>query len=217
MTPSRAPTAGTWDLIRINKTLHFVGNLHRQGEYVVNTHKQIWAAIGLVAALSVGATLTCTARAEEYHTFHVVGHLKLPATKVPNDFHHLHVSETDSQRFVTVSDSNNIMTIVDVTDRTHPTLTRQVVLPTVVAHGDPVILMGGVALVTEAASKPATPEVRTVSIVSMKGQTESDVTGRFENVTGIEVDATQTHIYLISGNDLWILGGREEWGAFFRK
>jgi hypothetical protein len=183
----------------------------------VNARKQIWAATGLVAALAVGATLACTAWAEEYHTFHVVGHLKLPATKVPNDFHHLHVSETDSQRYVTVSDSNNIMTIVDVTDRTHPTLARQVVLPAAVAHGDPVILMGGVALVAKGTSKPENPEVRTVSIVSMKGKIESEVTGRFENVTGIEVDETQTHIYLISGNDLWILGGREQWNAFFRK
>jgi hypothetical protein len=170
-----------------------------------------------VAALALGATLTCTAMAEEYHTFHVVGHLQLPATKVPNDFHHLHVSETDNQRFVTVSDSNNVMTVVDVTDRTHPTLTRQVVLPTVVAHGDPVILVGGVALVTEGISKPETPQVGTVSIVSMKGRLESEVTGRFQNVTGIEVDATQTHVYLISGNDLWILGGREQWSAFFTK
>ena len=170
-----------------------------------------------MAALALGATLTCTAKAEEFHTFHIVGDLKLPATKVPNDFHHLHVSETDSQRFVTVSDSNNMMTIVDVTDRTHPTLTRQVVLPTVVAHGDPVILMGGVVLVTQGTGKPETPEVRTVSIVGMKGQTESEVTGRFENVTGIEVDTTQSHIYLISGNDLWILGGREQWTAVFKK
>jgi hypothetical protein len=175
----------------------------------VNAHKQIWTATGLVAALALGTTLTSTARAEQYHTFHVVGHLRLPATKVPNDFHHLHVSETDGQRFVTVSDSKNIMTIVDVTDRTHPTLARQVVLPAVVVHGDPVILMGGVALVAEGTRKPETPEVRTVSIVSMKGHIESEVTGRFENVTGIEVDETQTHIYLISGNDLWILGGHE--------
>lgn len=183
----------------------------------MNAYKQIWAATGLVATLALGATLTGTAGAEEYHTFHIVGHLKLPATKLPNDFHHLHVSETDNHRFVTVSDSNNIMTIVDVTDSTHPTLARQVVLPAVVAKGDPLILMGGVALVTEGTSTPVTPEVRTVSIVSMKGKTESAVTGRFENVTGIDVDTTQTHIYLISGNDLWILGGREQWTAFFRK
>ena len=51
----------------------------------------------------------------------------------------------------------------------------------------------------------------------MKGKIDSEVTGRFENVIRIEVDETQTHIYLISGNDLWILGGHEEWGAFFRK
>jgi hypothetical protein len=177
----------------------------------MNAHKHIWAATGLAAVLVLGTTLSYTARAEEYHTFHVVGHLKLPTTKVPNDFHHLHVSETGGRRFVTASDSSNIMTIVDATDRTHPTLARQVVLPAAVTHGDPVILIGGVALVAEGNSKPEIPAVRTVSIVNMEGQTESKVTGRFENVTGFEVDATQTHIYLISGDDLWILGGREQW------
>jgi hypothetical protein len=183
----------------------------------MNAHKHIPVATGLVAALALGATLTHTARAAEYLTFHVVGHLKLPATKVRNDFHHLHVSETNGGRFATVTDSNNMMTVVDVTDRTHPTLARQVRLPAGVAHGDPVILIGGVALVTEGAGKPETPEVRTVSIVNMNRHTDCRVVERFENVTGLEVDATQTHIYLISGDDLWILGGREQWAAFFTK
>jgi len=173
----------------------------------VNVHKHIWIAIGLVAAVVLGATST-SAWADEHTTFHVVGHLKLPATKIPNDFHHLHVFETNGQRFVTVSDSNNIMTIIDVSDRTNPTLARQIRLPAVVAHGDPVTLIGGVALISEGTGKPEISQVRTVSIVNMNRQTESKVTGRFENVTGLEVDATNTHIYLISGDDLWILGGR---------
>jgi hypothetical protein len=86
-----------------------------------------------------------------------------------------------------------------------------------VAHGDPVTLIGGVALVTEGTGKPEIPKVKTVSTVNMNAQTESKVTGRFENVTGLEVDATNSHIYIISGADLWILGGHEQWEAFFRK
>ena len=41
------------------------------------------------------------------------------------------------------------------------------------------------------------------------------VVGKFENVTGMEIDSTQSHIYLISGNELWILGGRQHWHASF--
>jgi hypothetical protein len=35
--------------------------------------------------------------------------LKLPATKLPKDFHHPHASETHGQRFVTLNDSDNAM------------------------------------------------------------------------------------------------------------
>jgi len=180
----------------------------------VNAHKQLWAASGLMMALVLGATLTDKARAEEYATFHVVGHLKLPATKVPNDFHHMHLSESNTawhggQRFISVSDSDNVMTIIDVTDSSSPTLARRVRLPAVVAHGDPVMLIGGVALVAEGTNKPETPAPRTISIVNINRQAESKVTGRFENVSELEVDATHTHIYLISGDELWILGGKD--------
>lgn len=181
----------------------------------MKAQKRIWVATSLVPALILSATLTTTTSAAEHPTFHLVGHLKLPATKIPNDYHHLHVFDTNGQRLVTVSDSNNIMTIIDVSDRTNPTLARQVRLPAVVAHGDPVTLTGGVALVTERTGKPEIPEARTVSVVEMRGQTESKVTGRFENVTGLEVDASNSHVYIISGVDLWILGGGP-YDAFFR-
>jgi len=109
------------------------------------------------------------------------------------------------------------MTIVDVSDGTNPTLDRQVRLPAVVAHGDPVALIGGVALVTEETGKSGTSDVKTVSIVNMDDQPNCKVTGRFENVAGMEIDSTQSHIYLISGDELWILGGRQHWPAFFSK
>jgi hypothetical protein len=51
-------------------------------------------------------------------TFHIVSHLRLPATKLPKNFHHLHASETYGQRFATVNDSDNVMTMVDVSDCT---------------------------------------------------------------------------------------------------
>ena len=172
----------------------------------MKAHEHFLAVTSVAAALVFGATWTYPAQAEEGLAFHVVGYLKLPATKAPNDFHHLHVSETNRQRFVTVSDSDHMMTIIDATDRTHPTLARQVRLPDAVANGDPVIMIGGVTLVTEGAGKTETPDVRTVSIVRMNRQTDCWVTDRFENVTGLEVDATQSHIYLVSGDGLWILG-----------
>jgi len=178
----------------------------------MKAHQHIWAAAGLAAALVFGAALILTARAEVHDTFHVVGHLKLPAAKVRNDFHHLHVSETNGHRFVTVSDSNNVMTIVDVTDRAQPTLARQVRLPAALRHGDAVTLIGGVALVSEGTGKPEIPEVRTVSIVDLSSHKDGNITARFDNVTGLDVDATD--IYLISGDDLWILGGREQYASF---
>jgi hypothetical protein len=178
----------------------------------VKANKHIWAGIGFVATLVLGAPWTYTARAEDHNTFHVVGHLKLPATKIPNDYHHLHVSESNGRRLLSVRDSDNVLTIVDVSDRGEPALFRQMPLPAGVTHGDPVTLIGGVVLVTEGTGKPEISGVRTVSVVSLSRQTACKVTARFENVTGLEEDAT--HIYLISGNDLWILGGREQFSSF---
>jgi LVIVD repeat len=184
-------------------------------------YKRIWAATGIVASLVLAARWVYAARTERPLAFHVVGHLKLPPTPIRNDYHHLHVSETDTERFLTVTDSNNVMTIVDVSDGTNPTLARQVRLPAVVAHGDPVALMGGVALVTEETGKSSASSdpsgAKTVSIVNMNHYPNCNVTGRFENVTGMEVDSTQSHIYLISDDELWILGGRQHWHASFSK
>jgi hypothetical protein len=61
----------------------------------MKTHKHIWAAIDVLAALVLGAILIETARAQEYFTFTLSVNLRLPATKVRNDFRHLHVSETN--------------------------------------------------------------------------------------------------------------------------
>jgi hypothetical protein len=41
------------------------------------------------------------------------------------------------------------------------------------------------------------------------------VVGKFENVTGMEIDSTKLHIYLVSGNARWIIGGRQHWHASF--
>jgi hypothetical protein len=181
----------------------------------MKANKHIWAATGFAATLVLGATWSHTARAEDHNTFHVVGHLKLPATKIRNDYHHLHISESNGRRLLSVSNSNNVLTIVDVSNRGEPTLFRQMPLPATVTHGDPVTLIGGVVLVTEETGKPEIPGVRTVSFVSLSPQTACKVTARYENVTGLEEDAT--HVYLISGNDLWILGGREQFSSFSTK
>ena len=180
------------------------------------TPAKIWTSTGVVAAAVFVAICAHSIRAEPSPEFHVVGNLKLPPTSVPNDYHHLHVSETDTERFLTVTDSRNVMTIVDVTDGSSPTLAGQVQLPASVAHGDPVILMGGVALIAQPGkSEPSGP--KTVTIVNLTRRSGCNITGKFQNVTGMEIDSTQSHIYLISGDDLWILGGRQHWHASFSK
>ena len=175
---------------------------------------KIWTSAGMAAAVAFAAILDHSVRAEPSPEFHVVSNLKLPPTAVPNDYHHLHISETDTERFLTVIDSKNIMTIVDVTDGSSPALARQVPLPTNVAQGDPMILMGGVALIAQPGN-PETWRPKTVTLVDMTHHPGCSVLGKFENVTGMEIDSTQSHIYLISGNDLWILGGRQHWHASF--
>jgi hypothetical protein len=177
---------------------------------------KIWTLTGVVAAVAFAAIWAHSVRAEPSPEFHVVGNLKLPPTGVPNDYHHLHLSETDTERFLTVTDSKNVMTIVDVTEGSSPRLAGQVPLPASVAHGDPVILMGGVALIAQPGKSEAWGP-KTITIVNLTRRSGCNVTGKFENVTGMEIDSTQSHIYLISGNDLWILGGRQHWHASFSK
>jgi hypothetical protein len=70
----------------------------------MNPYKHLPTA-AVLAALVVGAALTHKMQAE-YFTFHVVGHLTLPPTKMPNAFHHLHVSAANGRQFVTVSNSD---------------------------------------------------------------------------------------------------------------
>jgi len=187
----------------------------RQERALITVRKQIWAAAVGTLSLVLSTIWAHGARAEHPPEFHVVSNLKLPPTKVPNDYHHLHISETDTERFLTVTDSRNVMTIVDVSDGSSPTLVRQVQLPANVAHGDPVVLMGGMALVAD--EPGATSRPRTITLLNLNNNRNCNVAGRFENVTGMEIDSTQSHIYLISGDELWILGGRQHWHATFSR
>jgi len=114
---------------------------------------KIWTSTGVAAAVIFAAIWAHSVRAEPSPEFHVVSNLKLPPTVVPNDYHHLHISQTDTEQFLTVIDSKNVMTIVDVTNGSSPTLAGQVQLPASVAHGDPVFLMGGVALIAQPESR----------------------------------------------------------------
>jgi hypothetical protein len=184
----------------------------------MNARGYALSAGALAVMVAFGVSFADTRRVRNKETFNAVGHLKLPATKMPNDYHHLHVSETGGERLLTVVDSFNRLTIVDVSDRTNPVLARQVQLTAVGPHCDPLLLVGGVALVAET-GKPELPGPQTIDIVGISKDHTPIVTGRFENVTGFEAD--QMSIYLISGNDLYILGGHDvladEWKSTLGK
>jgi hypothetical protein len=173
-------------------------------------HKRIWLAIGLVVSAMPGADLFHKGWTKQSPTFHVIGHLELPAVKAPNYFRSLHVSETSGKRMVTVIDANNMMAVVDCSDRGNPVLKRQVQLPVAISKATQVTLMGGVALVMEE-SEDTKPVARTLDILDMNSHKTPEIASRFQNVTAWEIDPDLLHFYLISGNDLWILGGTQDW------
>ena len=132
----------------------------------------------------------------------VIGHLALTNASIAN----LKTSEHWRREFLELQDSTHgTLTLVDVTDATHPAIVKELRLPTEAANSSLSVLVGDVALLTGTDTRPADAHVNSVSVVSFVDSDHPKTVQKFDNVSALRIDQERGLIYLVNADGLWIL------------
>ena len=127
----------------------------------------------------------------------VIGHLALTNASIAN----LKTSEHWRREFLELQDSTHgTLTLVDVTDATHPALVKELRLPTEAANSSLSVLVGDVALLTGTDTRPADAHVNSVSVVSFVDSDHPKTVRKFDNVSALRIDQERGLIYLVNGD-----------------
>lgn len=130
----------------------------------------------------------------------VIGHIALPNASVTS----LKTSEHHRRQFLQLQDTKHrTLMLVDVTDAAHPTVVKQLHLPTEPADCTLAALVGDVALVTDTQS----PElhISSAALVNFADPDHPATLRKFSNVSAIRTDEGRGLIYMVDKDGLWIL------------
>ncbi len=135
----------------------------------------------------------------------VIGHLALPSASVTS----LRTSEHWRHEFLELQDpTHRMLTIVDVTDATHPAVVKQLHLPAASGNTSLAVLVGDVALLTGTdtrSTRSADAHVKTVSIVSFADSDHPKTVRQFTKVSAFRIEEGRGLIYVVNDGGLWIL------------
>jgi hypothetical protein len=104
--------------------------------------------------------------------------------------------------------SGQSLTVVDVTDAGHPTVTKVLAVPEPSAKDTLGVVVGNAALMVGGGQKPATQSPKSVSIVDFSSAANPRVVRQFSGVTALRTDDERGLIYLVDGSGLQILRKR---------
>jgi hypothetical protein len=97
--------------------------------------------------------------------------------------------------------ASQTITVIDVTDRTHPQL-----ISNVAGSGSLLIATGDAALVSsEPAAAPAAPATRTISILDLSDKASQKVAREFKGVTTVGTDDAHGLVFLADSDGIWVL------------
>src|SRR5262249_23449012 len=116
-------------------------------------------------------------------------------------------SEYWRRNYIELEDSvHGTLTLVDVTDAAHPLLTKQFDLTGPLRNASLELLVGSAALMSDKLLQitPVT-EPTLVSIVSFADPANPKVMQQFANVRLLRPDRQRGLIYLVDGDNLWVL------------
>lgn len=162
-----------------------------------------------IMLFSVGATLVSLTEAGSpkkqvtlVDTIEVVGHLALPETSVVA----LTTSAHWRREFLQLQDPDRgVLTVVDVTDPTHPSIVRRLRLPEQLVQSSLAVLSGDAAMLTGTKLPSAAPQPDSVSIVSFADPDHPTTVRKFDNVSAFRIHRERGLIYLANPDGLWIL------------
>jgi len=162
-----------------------------------------------IVLFSAGATLVplteagnTKKQAAPVDSIDVVGHLDLPETSVTA----LTTSEHWRHEFVQLQDpTHGVVTVVDVTDPSHPSIVKRLRLPEQLAQYSVAVLLGDAALLTRTKLPSAVPQPDSVSFVSFADPDHPRIVRQFDNVSAIRIHRERGLIYLANPDGLWIL------------
>jgi hypothetical protein len=162
------------------------------------------AALGL---LVVPAMVLATVTKERRHaipddSIGVTGHLALANASVTS----VKTSKHWRREYLELQDSaHRMVTLVDVTDATHPVIVKQLHLPAGAADSTLTVLVGDVGLLRGTGTQPPNAQARPVSVVSFADPNHPKTVRKFSNVSAFQTDEGRGLIYLVNKQGLWIL------------
>jgi hypothetical protein len=161
------------------------------------------AALGLlVSPALVLATVTRPRQAVPDDSIDVIGHLALASASVTS----VKTSEHWRRDFLELQDStHHTVTLVDVTDATHPVIVKQLHLPAGAADSTLAVLVGDVGLLRGTGTQSTDAHARPVSVVSFADPNHPKTVRTFTNVSAFQIDEGRGLIYLVNKHGLWIL------------
>lgn len=120
-----------------------------------------------------------------------------PVTKVTMTQHF-------SRSYLYLEHASRGVTLMDVTDASHPSIVSNLDLP-VSEAGSILTAAGDAALISSETTQPATPPTRTMSIVSFANPAHPETVKQFANVTCTALDERRGLIFVANDEGFWIL------------
>jgi hypothetical protein len=168
--------------------------------------EQVVARAALVLLLFSATTFARVVREGKQATasdsIDVIGHLVLANASVTS----LKTSEHWRRQFLELQDpTHRMLTLVDVTDATHPVMVKQLRLPAEPGECSLAVMVGDVALLTGTDTRPPETPISMVSVVSFADPEHPATVRKFSNVSAFRMDEGRGLVYLVDKDGLWIL------------
>jgi hypothetical protein len=173
------------------------------------------AFVAFVAALAPGADAKHRAATPPEQPATVVAHVPLASSPT----NQMNLQENGGKQYLYIgANSNQGITIVDVTNPGRPNVIRRLAWPNQASIGRLQLVSGGLALAEDADSGSTAadpmPSTRTVKVLDLRDPSNPRVVLSFSGVTSTLNDEAHNLVYITNGEGLWIVRNNQALGAF---
>lgn len=166
------------------------------------TLTSVVALIALLAAPVMARSKQAAPKPGSEDSIDIVGRLALPTAKS----YTVELGDHWDRNYLFVSSNDRTLTVVDVTDPAHPAITEQGAMPEALQEPRPLFLVGTAGLfVGSDEATAAAPAVKTISIIQWNSPKGARVLHQFDHVTAYRRDPARPLVYVVDGNELWVL------------
>lgn len=168
----------------------------------INGCKMAAASLAIILIAPATKAAERTSKAQPGDSIDVVSSVALTGKTIGA----IHIAGYASRHYVYLKDaSKQSLTVVDVTDAAHPSITKVMTMPDAAANEAVGLVVGNAALMIAEAPRPAVESAKAVSIVDLSSAASPRVVRQFSGVTAMQVDEQRGLIYLVDDGGLQIL------------